>query len=266
VSTPVLWQYNFSNFNEKARWALDFKGIPHERKSLLPGGPRAMAFSFRGTLPVLDLDGERIVDSTSIIEALERRFPEPALCPADPAERHAALELEEFFDERAGHELRRAGFHDWGADPAFVSALLTTGRGPGTRALMRAVLPAAMTYARRRYRIYPADAKEARQRLTVALDRIAEQTVDTGYLVGSRFTVADLTAAALLFPLAWPAELQYRYPTPPEWIGLKPQSDHPAVDWIREMYLRHRGVSCELTAANRPRGSPGLAAKEQINN
>jgi hypothetical protein len=24
MSAPVLWQYNISNFNEKARWALDF--------------------------------------------------------------------------------------------------------------------------------------------------------------------------------------------------------------------------------------------------
>jgi glutathione S-transferase len=81
VTPPVLWQYNFSNFNEKARWALDFKGIPHTRRSLLPAGPRAMLFSLRGTLPVLDLDGERVVDSTRIIEALERRYPEPPLTP-----------------------------------------------------------------------------------------------------------------------------------------------------------------------------------------
>src|SRR5919109_5395282 len=79
VSLPVLWQYNFSNLNEKVRWALDYKGVAHVRRSLLPNGPRAMLFSLRGTLPVLDLDGDRIVDSTRIIEALERRYPEPAL-------------------------------------------------------------------------------------------------------------------------------------------------------------------------------------------
>jgi hypothetical protein len=43
--------------------------------------PRAMFFSLRGTLPVLDIEGERIVDSTHIVEALERRYPEPALYP-----------------------------------------------------------------------------------------------------------------------------------------------------------------------------------------
>src|SRR6266852_2299926 len=111
MDRPVLWQFTYSHFNEKARWALDFKRVPHVRRSLLPGGPRAMAFSRRGTLPVLDLDGQRIADSTRIIAELERRFPDPRLYPADPAERATALGLEDFFDEQAGHELRRAGFY-----------------------------------------------------------------------------------------------------------------------------------------------------------
>jgi glutathione S-transferase len=243
VSEPVLWQYNFSNFNEKARWALDFKRVPHVRRSVLPGGPRAMAFSRRGTLPVLDLDGERIGDSTLIIEALERHFPEPALYPDDPRERAAALELEDFFDEQAGHELRRAGFYEWRTSPGFVSGLLCTGRGRATRAFMRAILPGALVYARRRYRIYPADAEEARVKLMTALDRIIAERKPSGYLVGESFTIADLAAAALLFPLAMPPQVQYRYPELPDWGEMRPHASHPAVDWVREMYRRHRGTS-----------------------
>jgi glutathione S-transferase len=245
VSAPVLWQYNFSNFNEKVRWALDFKGVPHVRRSLLPGGPRAMAFSRHGTLPVLDIDGERIVDSTRIIAALEERYPQPELYPRDAVQRSAALELEEFFDEHVGHELRRAGFYQWGSSPKFVSGLLSTGRGPATRGMMRAVLPGAMIYARRRYRIYPADAEEARVKLRAALDLIAAQTKAGGYLVGKRFSVADLTAAALLYPLGWPAELQYAYPDLPHWGVMAPLAEHPAVEWIRDVYRQHRGSSAD---------------------
>jgi glutathione S-transferase len=251
VKPPVLWQYNFSNFNEKARWALDFKGIPHVRRSLLPLGPRAMLFSLRGTLPVLDLDGERIVDSTHIVETLERRYPEPALYPNDAAERRRALEFEEFFDEEAGHELRRAAFYELRDNPEYVSALLTTGRRAGTRRLFRACLslPGAMAYPRRRYKIYPADAEQGRAKVAAALDRIMAELQPSGYLVGSDFSVADLTAASLLFPLAWPPELQYRYPDPPEWRQLEPLARHPAVDWIREIYDRHRGPSKETSAS-----------------
>ncbi len=32
-----LLQFRHSPYNEKARWALDFKQLPHRRRSLLPG-------------------------------------------------------------------------------------------------------------------------------------------------------------------------------------------------------------------------------------
>ena len=207
-----------------------------------------MAFSLRGTLPALDLDGERTTDSTRIIALLERRFPHPPLYPADAGERSAALDLEDFFDEHAGHELRRAGFYEWLANPKFVSDLLTTGRSRGTGTLMRTMLPGAMLYARRRYRIYPADVERARIKIAAAMDRIIAERKPSGYLVGSSFSVADLAAAALLFPLAWPAELQYPYPQPPEWGALELLTKHPAVEWIREMYRRHRGPSADIDA------------------
>jgi len=37
MDTPELWQFTSSHFNEKARWALDFKHVPHIRHSLIPG-------------------------------------------------------------------------------------------------------------------------------------------------------------------------------------------------------------------------------------
>lgn len=242
----VLWHYTFSNYNEKARWALDYKGIPHERRALVPGSPRAIRFSIGGTVPVLDMDGERLGDSTDIIAALERRHPDPPLYPDDAAERERALALEDFFDEEAGHDLRRAAFHAMRDDPAYMVDLLSTGLRPGGRRYVRAGMRAGMLYARRRYRINPEDAAESERKLVVALDRIVAETGPSGYLVGDRFTVADLTAAALLFPLAAPPEVQEPHPAPPA-PGLArllaSAEAHPGVEWIREIYRRHRGPS-----------------------
>jgi hypothetical protein len=36
----TLHQFLYSHFNEKARWALDHKGIPHQRRAYLPGPHR----------------------------------------------------------------------------------------------------------------------------------------------------------------------------------------------------------------------------------
>lgn len=243
---PTLWQYSFSHFNEKARWTLDHKRIPHIRRSLLPGSPRAMRFSVSGTLPVLDLDGERIVDSTRIIEALEHRHPERPLYPEDPAERRRALELEEFLDEELGHELRRVAFYDWRDDPAYVGALLTAGQSSVVRRPFRAFLPVGMLYARRRYRIYPEDVEEGRRKIVAALDRVEAELGSGDYLVGDGFSVADLTAASLLFPLAWPDQLQYGLPQPSRWEFRDRMAERRALRWVRETYRRHRGVSAEV--------------------
>jgi hypothetical protein len=42
-----------------------------------------------------------------------------------------------------------------------------------------------------------------------------------------------------------PQEVQYRYPEFPDWGALRPHTQHPAAEWIREMYRRHRGASLE---------------------
>ena len=144
MAPPVLWQFRFSHFNEKARWALDWKGIAHVRRSLLPGFhiPRVLWMTGQKSLPVLVLDGETIHDSTRIIERLERLRPEPALYPADATERRRALALEEFFDEELGPHVRRALFYELLPETEFAAAAFTLGCGPGTQRLYRTLFPA----------------------------------------------------------------------------------------------------------------------------
>jgi glutathione S-transferase len=246
ADVPLLWQYSFSNFNEKVRWALDHKSIPHRRRSLFPGGPRSVMFSRRGTLPVMDLDGERIVDSTRIIRALEQRYPEPPLYPADPEERRRALELEEYFDERAGHDVRRVLFWDIRGEPGWIADFMATDQTPIRRVALRAMLPGVRMVMRRRFAITEDDAERSRAVVRAALDRIESERAGRDHLVGDIFSVADLTAASLLYPVVWPAEFAYELPDRPPSPFLDSLRDHPALGWIRETWRRHRGESAEV--------------------
>jgi glutathione S-transferase len=76
------------------------------------------------TVPVLEMNGHAIGDSTKIIEEIERRWPEPTLYPADPEERSRALDLEDYFDEQCGRDLRRVLFGDNLAEPETFLAML----------------------------------------------------------------------------------------------------------------------------------------------
>src|SRR2546430_2718004 len=149
MAPPVLWQFRFSHFNEKARWALDWKGIAHVRRSLLPGFhvPRVLWMTGQKSVPVLLLD---------------------------------------------------------------------------------------------------------RETMLAALDRLEAELQPSGYLVGDRFSVADLTAAALLAPVVFlPPEFPYAPPGPlpaPVARWREAFAGRRASHWAAEMYRRHRGTSAEIAA------------------
>src|SRR5438128_2030362 len=253
MATPLLWHFPISHFNEKARWALDWKRVPHVRRTLGPGYLlRVWWATGRGTLPVLWLDGKAIGDSTRIIEALERRWPDPPLYPRDEAARRRALELEDFFDEELGPPLRAAIVGPLLAnDPDAAIAVLTLGMPARVRRTARAIFPAFRAFYRFRHGINRATVEAARGKMIVALDRIAAELQPSGYLVGDAFSVADLTAAALFAPLVMPRELQYRLPDPPPPVLVGYRSalgGHPAYRWVTDMYRRHRGASAEVAA------------------
>jgi glutathione S-transferase len=252
VDAPVLWQFTGSHFNEKARWALDFKRIPHLRHSLMPGFhvPTIKRISGQTQVPVLQLDGAAIPDSTRIIEALERACPEPALYPSDAAERRRALDLEEYFDEELGPYLRRWIFHLVLPYPEFVRATFIAHASTAAQFAHRAMSPLLGSVMRRKMDINPATAQIARGKTLAAMDRLAQEIGPSGYLAGDRFTVADLTAAALLSPLVRPPEFPYQpavaIPAPLAEIRGSLAS-HPAFDWTLRIYRDHRGKSAEIS-------------------
>jgi glutathione S-transferase len=251
MQDTVLWQLKVSHYNEKARWALDYKGVPHVRRSVdADGSHRAIARRLTGgsTFPVLELDGEAIGDSTLIIEALEERQPEPALYPSDPDPRRRALELEDFFDEELGPYTRLIVVAHTSADGGLFLSTFTPDMPPHRRLVGRAMFPLIRRRVTSAFGIDDHSVEHAYGKVRAAGERFRSELQPSGYLVGDGFTVADLTLAALVSP-AGPCE-QYPYP--------QPQGDHASVEplrealaesglleWGREIYARHRGVSAE---------------------
>jgi glutathione S-transferase len=248
-STPLLWHITVSHFSEKARWALDYKEVPHRRRAVAVPGvhiPASMWLT-RGTsqtFPVLEIGGRAIGDSTEIIAVLEGTYPEPPLYPADPAERRRALELEDFFDEELGPHLRLLVFHELGKDPERYKAIIErTVPGPLSRAGGGAVTY-ARTFTGLRYGVHKEEAAAlARVKVLAALDRLEAELGSGEYLVGDSFSVADLTAAALFYPLVLPDEgpLPASEAPPAGMEGFRaPLRERPGYRWVEETFRRHR--------------------------
>jgi glutathione S-transferase len=247
MSAPELFQFEFSHYNEKARWGLDYKGIAHHRVSLLPGphGARIRRLTGQTSLPVLRSGGEVIAGSASILAWLEERHPEPPLLPRDPTSRRTALAIQERFDREVGPQIRQAAFFDILTDARFASALFAIGQRGIRKTVYRLVFPLLIPVLRRNMNIDAETAEAGRRRTLAALDFVAHTSAGTGHLVGDSFTIADLTAAALLFPTALPGELPFTVPQPmapamASWLSR--WADHPGVRWVKETYRRNRGT------------------------
>jgi glutathione S-transferase len=244
---PVLWHIEISHFSEKARWALQIKGVEHERRTPPPGLHIPLALWLTrgrsGTLPILEIDGERFADSTAIIATLERRFPDPPLYPADPGERKRALELEDFFDRSLGPAIRRVVWHELRRDrerlaPVAAQAAPVFSGGTAIPYARLLAAGAGLRYRARSER----GARQAELNMLAVLDRLEAELGDCEYLVGGRFSVADLTAASLLYPLVLPEQAPKQIQEIPErYEQLRASlSSRRAYRWVGEIYAKHR--------------------------
>jgi glutathione S-transferase len=252
--TPVLWHLEPSHYNEKARWALDYKRVPHVRRAVTPGLQELRARRLRAgrTVPVLQLNGRAIGDSTRIIEEIERRWPEPPLYPSDPEERRRALELEEYFDEDCGPDVRRVLFNDNLTEPEKFIGIFSGPDHPRL-GLLKALSPVLAPVVKWRWEIQPERVARSREVVRSALDKIEAEAGPSGYLVGDSFTVADLTGASILGLIVVPPEFPYIKLHPDERAAQFREfraslKDRLGFKWVEDIYSRHRGTSAEVAA------------------
>ncbi len=244
----TLWHVPIAHYSEKARWALDHKRIPHARRAILGGfHPLICAIVTRGrhhTVPTLSIDGEGIGDSSAIVAELERRFPDRPLYPADPEERRLALDLERFFDEELGPYFRRMAYHELTADPEALIELTLLMTPWATDRTARLFAPGLVGFLDARFGIRDKGrAQEAERKVEEALDRLDEELADgREFLCGDALSVADLTAASLLYGMVLPPEGPWQPEhVPRAWREKNAElRDRPGLRWVTETYARHR--------------------------
>src|SRR5215210_1437240 len=248
MERPTLWHLKVSPYNEKARWALDYKRVPHVRRAVTPIRHEIVSrrVGGRGTMPVLVMDGRAIGDSSQIVAELERRVPEPALYPTDPAERARALELEELFDEQLGPHMRRLVLHHALGDPDLLLGAFTPDLRGLPRRTLRAAFPLARWNVRRGFGIDERRVEEAFGKLAAAGELLRAELRPSGYLVGDSFSVADLTLASMCAPAAAPE--QFPYPQPQRghrlFAPLREALENTGLlVFTRQMYELHRATS-----------------------
>jgi glutathione S-transferase len=101
MPVPRLWSWNLSPFAGKVRIAFAEKAVPVELLEVHPvkRPPRLRELNPTNRVPVLEVDGVAIRESSAICDWLEDTHPEPSLWPADPARRAQARGLLRWVDD-----------------------------------------------------------------------------------------------------------------------------------------------------------------------
>ena len=195
----VLHQWEISPFCQKVARALRHKGIAFEAvnyNGVL--ATKVQGLSKVGKVPVLDIDGQRIQDSTHIARYLDDAYPQlPRLYPQEPALK-AQVEL---WEDWADELLYFFEIYFRAKDPVALNAAVDVavqGRPGYERAILKPVLKSsllAMLYFQGLGRMAAADVEVEFIR---HLDRIESVLPATGWLVGPDRTIADMAVGSQL--------------------------------------------------------------------
>lgn len=207
----------FSHYCEKARWALERCGVAYEEDGHLPLF-HYIANRFAGanrTVPVVIAGDTRITDSTQIIAWADEQRP-GTLLPIDPEARAEALALEDELDNQLGPATRRWAYYHL-LPRKDLDHIITRGVPRWQKVALKLTRPVAVGLLKRGLKIDAAGAERSRAKIEETFYLLGELLADgRRYLVGDRFSVADLTFAALASPIVLPRDHPFGLPTPEE--------------------------------------------------
>jgi glutathione S-transferase len=217
-----LLQFRHSPFNEKVRWALDLKRVPHRRRSLLPRPHVATVRRLTcRTHTRLQLADGRALDGSAHIQR--------------------------WFDDDLTPRIRRSVLDALLRQPTAFADVFGDGRPVLQRLAYACAVPLAAPLIRKGNGIDdPASVADGYRAADQALDFVSRRAGNDGYLAGRAFSLADLTADSTLAVLAQPPDSPMAGPRA---CGvafaalLQRFASHPAIAWTRQLYARHLGAS-----------------------
>jgi glutathione S-transferase len=224
----------FSHYCEKARWALDACRVAYEEDGHLPLF-HYVAARGKKSVPILVTGRQRLTDSTDIVAWADATTP-GTLLPADARMRDEALALEDDFDRSFGPATRRWAYFQL-LPRSDLDDVLVRGVPRWQVIGLKVTRPLAVGVLKRGLKIDAAGAERSRKKIEETFDAVDKKLADgRKYLAGDRFTIADLTFAALASPILFPREHPIGLPPPDE---LTPAAQAQVQEWRARPAGRH---------------------------
>lgn len=241
-----LYQFELSQYSEKVRLILDYKGLEYRKIEVTPGIGQVELFRLTGQrqVPVLK-DGSRyIADSTEIAKYLDSQYPERPLIPTDPKKRGVCLLIEEWADESIGIKGRKALFSAISQNQNLRKSLLPTNTPDALKTLVEGVPSDVLTVLGLGMGYSPDAIRRAIADLKQDLEALVLLLADTPYLVGDEPTLADFAVAGLSILLKFPDGPYLNLPATIRGKGVPILAENPAYQpffaWRDRLYAQYR--------------------------
>ncbi|ALF54930.1 glutathione S-transferase [Nostoc piscinale CENA21] len=241
-----LYQWELSQYSEKVRLILDYKGLEYRKIEVTPGIGQIELFRLTGQrqVPVLK-DGNRyIVDSTEIAKYVDAKYPERPLIPQNPKQKALTLLIEEWADESIGIKGRKALFAAISQNQNFRKSLLPTSTPDIFRNLVEGVPSDILTVLGLGVGYSPDVVKAAIADLKQDLEALTLLLTDSPYLTGDEPTLADLAVAGLSILLKFPEGAYLDLPASLRGQGVPSIANNPDYqlffEWRDRLYAQFR--------------------------
>lgn len=247
--TPEFITFGISHYCEKARWALDWHGIPYREIGWPPGLHVALARragARQSHVPILRSAEGLVQGSSQIIDWADAQAPDPGrrlTIDDDPA---TARAMERRADNGIGIHVRRFMYAQILPTRAeLVKPYLLMNTSPGHRLIGNLSWPAVRRLMIKAMGTTPEAVPECRARFEAELAWLDGLLGDgRRFLIGDRLSRVDITVAALLAPAVRPAEAatycSMQLPAALEG-DLDAWTDRPTFRWVRAVYRNFRG-------------------------
>lgn len=240
-----ILEFPHSHYCEKARWALDYKGIPFQAVAIMPGFHiiTVRRYGPNTSVPVLLDNKNAIQGSNEILDYIEKAYPSQPLIPKNAQEKQACLAIERSMDEKLGENIRCILYASLLAYPDFIRHCFIHPMPQLKQHIFKILYPVLRKKIYQSYVISTEKVEQAKREFDVAMSEIEKQLINQQYLVGEQFTRADLSVASMLSLLVMPPEHPFPWqdiPCPQAKSFLNDYKEHPVFEWVSKIYRDHR--------------------------
>ncbi len=240
-----LYQFELSQFSEKVRLVLDYKGLAYRKIEVVPGVGQFDLFRISGQrqVPVLKDGNKVITDSTAIALYLDKTYPDRPIIPTDPQQKATCLLLEQWADNSLGVKGRSILLEGLKSS-SLRTSILPSGTPDIFKNLVGSIPTEAIDLLGWGAGLTPESIRAAKAEMHRSLESICLLLAQHPYLTGDTPTLADLTVAGLSLLLKIPEGPYLNVPFNLKGKGVPGFADNPDYDvfftWRDKLYTDFR--------------------------